>query len=304
MKSTILLIVFCLLITGISAQQRAPSDKPPVGKSSTQDSPSRNPAVWVQSKIQNSIQSPLALYSHGDPTNDEQYILECVNRARANPTAEGIRLATTTDTRVTSAYTYWGIDLNKLKQQFAGYPVRPPMAFNAKLIVAARRHCNDMKAKNYQGHTGSDGSDPGKRISDAGYAAGGGWGENVAAYSESAWHAHCGLNVDWGTQNQIDLGHRHNIMNFAGSDPVYVEVGIGAIAGAGGGQVGPLIVAQDFSSPTSGDRFAVGVVYKDKNNNGFYDQGEGVSGVTITPSTGGNYTVSSTSGGYAVPARL
>jgi hypothetical protein len=43
------------------------------------------------------------------------------------------------------------------------------------------------------------------------------------------------------------------------------------------------------------------VVYADKNNNGFYDIGEGLEGVTIKPSRGSYYAVSSTSGGYAIP---
>ena len=33
------------------------------------------------------------IYSIGQPTGEEQYYLELLNRARANPTAEGTRLA-------------------------------------------------------------------------------------------------------------------------------------------------------------------------------------------------------------------
>ena len=40
------------------------------------------------------VSAPTAtLYSHGNPTAEEQYILELVNRARANPAEEGLRLA-------------------------------------------------------------------------------------------------------------------------------------------------------------------------------------------------------------------
>ena len=51
------------------------------------------------------------LYSIGDPTNEEQYYLELINRARANPTAEGIRMATTTDSNVLAAYSAFGVNL-------------------------------------------------------------------------------------------------------------------------------------------------------------------------------------------------
>src|SRR5438067_2171580 len=43
---------------------------------------------------------PLQVYSIGDPTGEETFVLECINRARANPAEEGHRLATTTDADV------------------------------------------------------------------------------------------------------------------------------------------------------------------------------------------------------------
>ena len=45
----------------------------------------------------------------------------------------------------------------------------------------------------------------------------------------------------------------------------------------------------------------VGVVYADTNGNGQYDPGEGIAGVTVTMDNGYYYTVTSTSGGYALP---
>ncbi|MFF2846588.1 CAP domain-containing protein [Streptomyces sp. NPDC058001] len=54
-----------------------------------------------------------------------------------------------------------------------------PLALNAKLSKAAQDHSADMASGQNMSHTGSDGSDPGERITRAGYA----WstyGENVA----------------------------------------------------------------------------------------------------------------------------
>ncbi|MBL8000049.1 MAG: hypothetical protein JNL32_15610, partial [Candidatus Kapabacteria bacterium] len=282
-----------LAASSLNAQQhRAPASNPPRVTANNQQTAEQAP----------SVQSPTAqtLYSHGDPTVDEQLTLEYINRARANPTAEGVRLATTTDKDVQGAYSYFKIDVNKVKQQFAGYPARPPVALHAKLSAAARRHSLDMQAKDFQGHTGSDGSNMVQRIQGAGHTTGNAWGENVAAYAKNAWHGHCGFNVDWGEQNQIELGHRQNIMNFTGS--LFNEVGISAIPDANSStQVGPLIVTHDFAA--TAEIYILGVVYKDKNNNGFYDAGEGISGVTITPSKGSYYTKSSASGGYAIPMK-
>lgn len=292
-------------------QFHAPSSNPPGARTIQKvfHEPSANPPIGVktvsqansQTKNGNSLQSPTAqtLFSHGNPTAEEQQILEYINRARSDANAEGQRLAGTTDPRVVGAYNYFKIDLNKLKQQFSTYPSRPPLAFHRLLINSSHVHCEDMKKNNYQGHTGSDGSNPGVRIQRAGYGSLSNYGENVAAYSESPWHAHCGLNVDWGEQNQIDLGHRHNIMNFGSKDIVYNEIGIGAITGAGNGAVGPLIVTQNFTN--SNVVYVLGVIYRDKNNNNFYDVGEGISGVTVTPSRGNFYAITSESGGYAIP---
>ena len=46
---------------------------------------------------QSEAATPTTLYSFGQPTDEDQLYLELINRARANPTAEGLRLATSTD---------------------------------------------------------------------------------------------------------------------------------------------------------------------------------------------------------------
>ena len=80
------------------------------------------------------------LYSIGDPTNEEQLYLELINRARANPTAEGLRLATTTDPNVLSAYSSFGVNLVLMQSQFGVIPPAPPLSLNATLTAAARAH--------------------------------------------------------------------------------------------------------------------------------------------------------------------
>jgi hypothetical protein len=239
--------------------------------------------------------APTQVYSHGNPTAEEQYILELINRARANPTQEGIMLATVTDPAILSAYTYFNVDKNKLKTDFVTYPERPPLAFNIKLITAARGHSQDMSDNNFQGHDGSNGKHFDERINAQGYT---GWtsaGENVSAYSQNLLYAHVGFNVDWGNPG---LGHRTNIMNF-GTD-IYTEIGIGIVHDSHGGQhTGPIIVTEDFGNAKK--PYIVGVVYKDLNSNNFYDVGEGISGVTVMPSSGTYYAVTSESGGYAIP---
>ncbi|MGW0363215.1 CAP domain-containing protein [Streptomyces sp. NPDC002990] len=89
----------------------------------------------------------------------------------------------------------------------------PAVSLNAKLTRAAQDHSQDMAAHSNMSHTGSDGSDPGQRITRAGYA----WstyGENVAyGYSTAQ-------KVMEGWMNSP--GHRQNILNCS-----FKEIGIG-----------------------------------------------------------------------------
>src|SRR5438270_4001409 len=98
------------------------------------------------------------LYSIGDPTDEEQLYLEYLNRSRADPPAEGVRLANTTDPDVVSAYNFFSVDLALMQSQFNAIAAAPPMAMNAQLLAAARLHSGDMFTNQFQGHNGSDGS--------------------------------------------------------------------------------------------------------------------------------------------------
>lgn len=248
----------------------------------------------------NSPDSPNALYSIGQPTNEEQYYLELINRARANPTAEGIRLALTTDPNVVSSYSYFGVNLVLMQSQFALIQAAPPLSMNETLLNAARAHSQNMLQNNYQGHDGPDGSIS-TRL--AGYTSGAnGWsiGENVYAYSKSVWYGHAGFEVDWGGSAasggmQSPPGHRINIHNNA-----FREIGVGVVLGSNG-SVGPQLVTQDFGTVGGLLPFVTGVVYRDLNGNGFYDPGEGVGSVTVTIANVATYAVTANSGGYSVP---
>ena len=63
-----------------------------------------------------------------------------------------------------------------------------------------------------------------------------------------------------------------------------------------------MVVTQDFGKPSdSTTAYVVGVVYSDKNANGSYDQGEGLAGVTVVPSSGTYYAVTPAAGGFVLP---
>jgi hypothetical protein len=291
-------MVFLLLAAGatpISAELRpkAAPPAPPIERRSTD--PFQPRSLQPQT-----VPAGLSLYSIGEPTAQEQLYLEYINRARANPAAEAVRLASITDQDVLHNYEVWSVDLDLMIADISALPAAPPLAMNAKLLAAARLHSQDMLENAFQGHRSSDGSTMAERIDAQGYN----WnrlGENVFSYAISVEHGHAGFEVDWGEPPnsiggmQHPPGHRESI-----HDPEFRELGIGVVTGTNGA-VGPQVVTQNFGSSNQ-SRFVTGVVYYDFNGNKFYDAGEGIGGVTVRVPGSSFYAVTSSSGGYAVPA--
>ncbi|MFI1159142.1 CAP domain-containing protein [Streptomyces sioyaensis] len=88
-----------------------------------------------------------------------------------------------------------------------------PLTVNAKLTKAAQDHSQDMADHKNMSHTGSDGSDPGDRITKAGYNWSA-YGENVA-YGYSSPES---VMQGWMTSP----GHKRNIL-----DCSFKEIGVG-----------------------------------------------------------------------------
>jgi uncharacterized protein YkwD len=282
---------------------------------------------WYIDDIQFADSFQKQAYSIGNPTAEEQLYLELINRARADASGEAQRLAAATDPDIISAYNFFGINPVDIVNQFNYYvnlnpPDDPfdnhaqPLAFNEKLLTAARLHSQDMFDHEFQGHN-SSGSPPsplvpfgglGDRLDIVGYT--GAAGENVYSYASSPEEGHAAFDVDWGNVTnfgdfynpafdgqgmQNAAGHRLNIHN-----KDFKEVGIGVINGTNG-SVGPQVVTQDFGNPGN-IALVTGVVYEDLNANNFYDIGEGRPGVRIDLEGSAYFAISTSSGGYALPA--
>lgn len=246
--------------------------------------------------------APSQTYSHGDPTNDEQLSLELINRARANPTTEGIFLSDINDPTLNFNYTFFNVNRPGLRTEFAPLPARPPLAFNSKLIAASRTQTQVQIAGNFQGHANPFGQN--LIVAGYNYAV---VGENVFARVPSVFFAHVGLNVDFGLNNDSSapgyLSHRKTIMSIA-PEAVYKEIGIG-FAAASGTNTTPNVITQSFGIELgeTNTPYLTGVVFRDLDNNSFYTVGEGLAGVTVMPEEGTFSTVTSASGGYAIPLK-
>jgi len=227
-------------------------------------------------------------YEHGDPTPNEQYLLELVNRARSKPSEEASQ---------------FGIDLNQgLDPNTISSDSKRPLAFNSRLIESARFHSQNMLDFDFFAHEGLDGSVPGDRMKQAGYNFSGSWtwGENIG------WSGSTGPINATKKVAEIHKGlflspfHRENIMN-----PVFEEIGISTLEGDyfyEDKDYHSVMVTQNFATSDGSPRpFLTGVVFLDKDNDGFYSVGEGIGGIEIRPTMGSYFAVTTASGGYTLP---
>ena len=235
------------------------------------------------------------------PDSIEQRQLWFVNRARSNPTVEGIWLATETHADIANGRNYFGVDVAKLQAEFAAISPMPPAAFDRRLYEAARAHSEDLIIRDAQDHNNQF-----DRVNAAHFS----WvslGGVVFSYTQSGLHAHAAFNIDWGNEDdgmQTGRGHRVALMS---DGREYTNVGIASIYVTESGKtVGPYVTTGNYakantSSEDHFNAFIVGTVWTDSNSNGWYDDGEGLSGVTIMPSIGTYYAITADSGGYAIP---
>ena len=234
------------------------------------------------------------LYSHGDPTAEEQLMLELVNRARLNPAGEAARL---------------GIDLNEgLETNTISPAPKQPLAFNSHLIQAARGHSQWMLDHDTFDHFETGNIGPAERMSAAGYQFTGSFalGENLSfrgttgtplPVGSAVAKEHDDLFIDIGIE---DRGHRVNLMTDEFRD-VGLGVGVG-IYTDNGQDFNAVMTTQDFGATGANPGpFVAGVAYRDTDGNKFYSPGEGLAGINVMPAGGANFAVTSTSGGYAVP---
>ncbi len=219
-------------------------------------------------------------------TDLEQYMLELINRARADPAAEAAR---------------FGIDLNEgLDPGTITADAKAPLAPNALLTDAARGHSAWMLDADMFSHTGSGGSTPTERIAAAGYTLGtDGWatGENISWTGTTAPT----IDLEAAIVSQHEglfrsSGHRVNILE--GS---FRELGIGQQEGvftSDGTDFQASMVTQNFAFSGS-TLFLTGVVYDDQDSDAFYSPGEGLGSVQITVN-GSEVGTTAQAGGYSL----
>lgn len=220
------------------------------------------------------------------PSANEQYMLELVNRARANPNAEAAQ---------------YGIGLNQgLPSGTISGSSKQPLAFNLDLIDSSRDHSQWMLNTDTFSHTGAGGSSAGERMRAAGYDFTGSWtwGENIS------WRGTTGtpnVTAYVGTQHEglfKSSGHRRNILNDA-----FKEIGIGVRTG--GFQAYNAVMATQNFAKSGSSTFLTGVAFDDGvTDDDFYTVGEGLGDIQVKATRQSDNAVFNTqtydSGGYQI----
>jgi hypothetical protein len=267
-------------------------------------------------------------YSIGYPSPEWQYMLELINRARANGGAEATRLvgfANQGEPPFPGGLQEGPPSISG--QSFTIANAAQPLSWNPLLATCAQNHSkllndNDQFFLGVSPHT-YGGKTPEQRINAAGYpmnlnteyngptTANGFFPgpENVAENLSIGSGPFTGSKLVTTILNQHNSlftdqsvpgrGHRMSMML-----TYWREIGIGVTAGKDNDQGtiwDSLYTVQNFGKLANSTPFITGVLYQDTNGNGFYDPGEGIGGIRVDVPGSNFFAITSPSGGYSVP---
>ncbi len=237
-----------------------------------------------------------------NPTPLEQETLQLANRFRTDPTNEYARLIKSSspiqshDAEVTSNLTFFKVDANLLRSELNALSPSPPLAWNEIMQDLATTQNGTMISKNSQEHF------PGlaAKLNAMGVPIEAGTGQNAfynnLGIGKTPFFVHSAYVIDWGTGGtggmQPNRGHRVNMLN-----PLYNQA-----ASAITPFSSSLVNTQFFAKVNSAQKMAVGAIFEDKNDSGWYEAGEGIGGVQVAfEGSAGRFTTTSMSaGGYQI----
>lgn len=233
-----------------------------------------------------------------NPTAQEQELLELVNRIRTAPVAELDLLLNSSDpianAAIDAALTQFQTNRATLRSQWDLLKPVAPLAWSNSLKQAATAHNQVMIEADIQAHQIGTEQKLIDRIANAGYdlSQGGAVAENIFAAVESIVYAEAGLAIDWGADNpatpeleamdgiQTKTGHRDNLLS---ADYREVGLAVSSTSGLAKQNVGPTVVTQNFGNRgiLDGKAYILGVAFDDKNLDGYYQAGEGISDIKV-----------------------
>lgn len=252
-----------------------------------------------------------------DPSAVEQELLQLINRFRSDPAGEFNRLIASQsplksfDAEVTPQLDFSKVDGAMLRSELSALSAAPPLAWNEILYNLATTQNGTMIAKQSQEHF----PNLANTLNAMGVPIEAGTSQNAffntASIGHTAFFVHSAYVIDWAAGAvdavggmQKDRGHRAAMIN-----PLYNQVG-SAIT-----PTSMLVNTQMFAKISSAQKMAVGAVFQDKNNDGWYEAGEGIGAsliefknqasgaiITTTALSAGGYQVVLPAGTYTLTA--
>ena len=230
---------------------------------------------------------------HGDPNGEEQELIELMQRARRDPTAEALRINARRGTTL----------------DFSGFPKRQPISPNEFLGAAAKVHAEDMATRGFYGHATPEGKNANGRILDTAYSLNDYFGtnptinltENIGKGTGNApgnalttpQDTHDALLIDAGVP-----GAKHRVMILGdGQFSKNREVGVAYLHRAPSDYV-----VEEFAYTKRDAPFLMGVAFDDRDADGVCRNSEGTPNVTVTLSHASGFSISTTTktaGGFA-----
>jgi uncharacterized protein YkwD len=237
------------------------------------------------------------LFASVAPTNEEQLMIELVNRARANPPQYAQDF-------------FLSVPLTDAQPM-------PPLAVNGFLTASARGHALEMAGNDYFAHTSPiSGKGPNQMARDAGYPLGAQFSTALTANNVESIAAGPGMSgprpalemlledIDPATQQPRNPpGHRQHLLGMLPFFAAHDEIGVGHAFEVDSEYEHYWSIQTAFDDAPG--KFLTGVAFDDRNfPDEFYSLNEGLGGVTVTArnDTSGQTFSTTTwaSGGYSL----
>ncbi len=240
-----------------------------------------------------------------DPTPEQQYMLEWVNRFRTQPASELERLVNFSSPgvwaspmsdhpAVQAALAFYQVNASVLASQWSSLVPAPPLAWNDSLASSAEVYSNLMVSSDQQQH-GLGGMSLGQRFVAAGYSSDwGDAGQVLFGTAQDTQHAHSSFAIDWGPDGGSGTGLQPGVTHrVALMDPLFKEYGVGfqtvSIPLSNSSVTGPLVVTGHLANQLRSDGIRLvsdailtGSIIDDSVLlDGFYTPGEGVAGMAV-----------------------
>jgi uncharacterized protein YkwD len=233
------------------------------------------------------------LFALVSPTPTEQYFVELLNRARANPAQ-------------------FAIDFG-LSVPLTDASPRPPLAINGLLTDSARGHAVEMGNFNYFAHQSEvTGKWPNRMARDAGYVLPAFWSDNANFIESISWNSGDSFREALGPLSSllvdsfdpVNVGHRKHLLGMDAFNAAFEEIGVGYARNDASNFKNIWAIQTGVNENVAG-KFLTGVAFNDSvvaDNR--YNVGEQLGGVTITARRTSDNAVFTTttfgSGGYSL----